>query len=136
MPTTRAFVDTNVFALRWFVLFQEAVRIYNLFQISYWDAAIVAAAKRLGATILYSEDLSDGREFRGRPSSQSVSCRIQRELEVILFFSSTPTRNNSTQARRRRRISNPPNASNTPLPGSGTTKFSSNRCEKSVIAKL
>jgi predicted nucleic acid-binding protein len=35
------------------------------FQISYWDAAIVAAAKRLGATTLYSEDLADGQVFEG-----------------------------------------------------------------------
>jgi predicted nucleic acid-binding protein len=46
-----------------FALFQEAVRIYDRFQISYWDAAIVAAAKRLGATTLYSQDLSDGQSF-------------------------------------------------------------------------
>jgi len=44
-----------------FVLFQEAVRLRDRFQISYWDAAILAAAKRLGATTLYSEDLSDAR---------------------------------------------------------------------------
>jgi predicted nucleic acid-binding protein len=48
-----------------FALFQEAVRLRERFQISYWDAAIVAAAKRLGATTLYSEDLSDGQSFEG-----------------------------------------------------------------------
>ncbi|HXI73299.1 MAG TPA: PIN domain-containing protein [Verrucomicrobiae bacterium] len=48
-----------------FVLFQEAVKIHGRFQISYWDAAIVAAAKRLGSTILYSEDLNDGQNFDG-----------------------------------------------------------------------
>jgi predicted nucleic acid-binding protein len=48
-----------------FALFQEAVRLRERFQISYWDAAIVAAAKRLGATTLYSEDLSDGQIFDG-----------------------------------------------------------------------
>lgn len=31
--------------------------------ISYWDAAIVSAAERLGASILYTEDLSDGQRF-------------------------------------------------------------------------
>lgn len=30
------------------------------FKISYWDGAIVAAAERLGATTLYTEDLSHG----------------------------------------------------------------------------
>ena len=29
-------------------------------QICYWDGAVVAAAERLGAAILYSEDLNDG----------------------------------------------------------------------------
>ena len=32
-------------------------------QISYWDGAIVAAAERLGATILYSEDLNDDQTY-------------------------------------------------------------------------
>ena len=48
-----------------FDLFQEAVRLQDRFQISYWDAAIVAAAKRLGAQWLYSEDLADGEVFEG-----------------------------------------------------------------------
>ena len=48
-----------------FVLFQEAVRLRDQFQISYWDAAILAAAKRLGATTLYSEDLTEGQRFEG-----------------------------------------------------------------------
>ena len=48
-----------------FALFREAVGIHGRFQISYWDAAIHAAAKRLGATILYSEDLSGGQNFEG-----------------------------------------------------------------------
>jgi predicted nucleic acid-binding protein len=33
------------------------------FGISYWDGAIVAAAERLGATTLYSEDLSHGQRY-------------------------------------------------------------------------
>jgi predicted nucleic acid-binding protein len=48
-----------------FALFEEAVRLRERFQISYWDAAILAAAKRLGATTLYSEDLNDGQGFDG-----------------------------------------------------------------------
>ncbi len=31
--------------------------------ISYWDAAIVASAQSLGASVLYSEDLNDGQAF-------------------------------------------------------------------------
>ncbi|HRX37692.1 MAG TPA: PIN domain-containing protein [Aestuariivirga sp.] len=33
------------------------------YQISYWDGAIIAAAERLGATTLYSEDLSHGQRY-------------------------------------------------------------------------
>jgi predicted nucleic acid-binding protein len=34
-------------------------------RISYWDAAIVAAARDLGCHTLYSEDLNPGQEFDG-----------------------------------------------------------------------
>jgi len=33
------------------------------FGISYWDGAIIAAAERLGATTLYTEDLSHGQHY-------------------------------------------------------------------------
>jgi len=33
------------------------------YRISYWDAAIVAAAERLGAPILYTEDLNHGQKY-------------------------------------------------------------------------
>ncbi len=33
------------------------------FRISYWDGAILAAAEALGATVLYTEDLSHGQEY-------------------------------------------------------------------------
>lgn len=46
-------------------LFQKAVKIRNRYQVSYWDAAIVAAAKELGATTLYMEDLSHGQVYDG-----------------------------------------------------------------------
>ncbi len=46
-------------------LFEEATRVCERFQISYWDAAVVAAAKRLGCSTLYSEDLSDGQNLEG-----------------------------------------------------------------------
>lgn len=32
-------------------------------RISYWDGSIVAAAERLGATILYTEDLNNGQSY-------------------------------------------------------------------------
>ncbi len=46
-------------------LFADARRIANRFQLRYWDAAIVAAARRLGAPTLYSEDLADGQDYEG-----------------------------------------------------------------------
>lgn len=33
------------------------------YQISYWDGAIIAAAEALGATTVYSEDLSHGQKY-------------------------------------------------------------------------
>ncbi|MFC7377927.1 PIN domain-containing protein [Brevundimonas sp. GCM10030266] len=33
------------------------------YQISYWDGAIIAAAERLGAKVLYSEDLPHGQTY-------------------------------------------------------------------------
>ena len=35
------------------------------FQISYWDAAIIAAGRLLGCETLLSEDLSDGQDYDG-----------------------------------------------------------------------
>lgn len=32
-------------------------------RISYWDAAVIVAAERLGAATLYSEDLGDGQRY-------------------------------------------------------------------------
>jgi len=34
-------------------------------RISYWDAAIVAAARQMGCDTLYSEDLNDGQQYDG-----------------------------------------------------------------------
>ncbi len=41
----------------------EAMEFQETFQISYWDAAIIAAAHRLRAGTLYSEDLNDGQRY-------------------------------------------------------------------------
>lgn len=35
------------------------------FRISYWDAAIIEAARTLGCEVVLSEDLSDGRDYAG-----------------------------------------------------------------------
>ncbi len=46
-------------------LFEEATKVQERFQISYWDAAIVMAAKRMNCETLYSEDLTDGQNYGG-----------------------------------------------------------------------
>ncbi len=46
-------------------LFRDAVGIHQRFQVSYWDAAILAAAKRMGCHTVYSEDLNDGQIYDG-----------------------------------------------------------------------
>jgi predicted nucleic acid-binding protein len=44
-------------------LVQIAVGISERLTISYWDAAILAAAEALGSRIVYSEDLNDGQHY-------------------------------------------------------------------------
>jgi predicted nucleic acid-binding protein len=46
-------------------LLLDTLRLKARYQLSYWDAAIVAAALQLGAAILYSEDLQHGQTFDG-----------------------------------------------------------------------
>lgn len=41
----------------------RAIEIQARFQLSYWDSAIVAAAIRMGCTVLFTEDLSHGQSF-------------------------------------------------------------------------
>ena len=43
----------------------DGIRQSQRYQISYWDGAIIAAAHRLGATTLYSEDLNHGQSYGG-----------------------------------------------------------------------
>jgi predicted nucleic acid-binding protein len=45
------------------VLVRHGIAYAQKFQISYWDAAIIAAAERLEAPILYTEDLNDGQLY-------------------------------------------------------------------------
>jgi predicted nucleic acid-binding protein len=46
-------------------LVRAAIDIHQRFQLNYWDAAIVAAAKQLGCRTLYSEDLNHGQDYDG-----------------------------------------------------------------------
>ena len=43
----------------------EAFALKERYRISYWDAAIVAAARSLGCKILYTEDLNAGQDYGG-----------------------------------------------------------------------
>jgi len=43
----------------------EAFQIKRVFRLSYWDAAIIAAARAIGCREVLSEDMSDGRAFEG-----------------------------------------------------------------------
>lgn len=42
-----------------------AIATHHRFQISYWDAAILEAARSLGCETVLSEDLSDGQDYGG-----------------------------------------------------------------------
>ena len=42
---------------------REAIRHSHRFKIGYWDAALIAAAERLDAPILYTEDLNHGQLY-------------------------------------------------------------------------
>jgi predicted nucleic acid-binding protein len=41
----------------------RGAEIANRYKISYWDGAILAGAERVGAPILYTEDLNDGQTY-------------------------------------------------------------------------
>ena len=47
------------------VLVEAALRTTERFQISYWDAAIIEAARALGCREVLSEDLSHGQDYGG-----------------------------------------------------------------------
>ena len=46
-------------------LILTSVQIRRKFQVSHWDATIIAAALELGCTTLYSEDLNHGQKYDG-----------------------------------------------------------------------
>ncbi len=55
----------------------EAIAAKQRFGISYWDAAILTAAKQMGCQTVYSEDLNDGQDYDGvrvvNPFSKTVA---------------------------------------------------------------
>jgi predicted nucleic acid-binding protein len=46
-------------------LILASVQIRRRFQVSHWDATIIAAAEKLGCSTLYSEDLKHGQNYDG-----------------------------------------------------------------------
>jgi predicted nucleic acid-binding protein len=46
-------------------LVRAAIGVHERFQLSYWDAAILAAAKQMGCSAVYSEDLNAGQDYDG-----------------------------------------------------------------------
>jgi predicted nucleic acid-binding protein len=46
-------------------LLQSAIATKHRYQISYWDAAIIEAARVLGCREILTEDLSDGQDYGG-----------------------------------------------------------------------
>ena len=44
---------------------KEAIRLARRYQVSYFDAQIIAAAKATGCPTLYSEDLNHGQDYDG-----------------------------------------------------------------------
>jgi len=50
-----------------YVLVRRAIGTSRRYQISYWDALIVAAAERAGCTRILSEDLNPGQTYNGIP---------------------------------------------------------------------
>lgn len=46
-------------------LVRAAIDLHRRHALSYWDAAIIAAAKQLGCPTVLSEDLSDGQDYDG-----------------------------------------------------------------------
>ncbi|MFA5509200.1 MAG: PIN domain-containing protein [Vulcanimicrobiota bacterium] len=43
----------------------NAIRSAQLYQVSFWDAMILAAAREMGARVVWSEDLNSGQDYDG-----------------------------------------------------------------------
>lgn len=48
-----------------YVAIRAAVGVADQAQLSFWDALLVVAAARIGAKVLYTEDMNDGQEILG-----------------------------------------------------------------------
>ena len=46
-------------------VFRTGVALSQRFRLSYWDGAILAAARACGCDAVYSEDLSDQQDYEG-----------------------------------------------------------------------
>jgi predicted nucleic acid-binding protein len=46
-------------------ILDEALAIKARYQLSYWDSAILAAARQIGCTEVLSEDMNDGQDYGG-----------------------------------------------------------------------
>lgn len=46
-------------------LMRHALQLRNRYRIAYWDAAVIAGARRLGASVLVSEDFAHGQDYGG-----------------------------------------------------------------------
>ena len=46
-------------------LFRSAVDVHERYQLSYWDAAILAAARQMGCHTVFSEDSNEGQNYDG-----------------------------------------------------------------------
>ena len=46
-------------------LFRDAVAMSQRFKLSYWDGAILAAARAMGCNVVYSEDLNAEQDYDG-----------------------------------------------------------------------
>lgn len=46
-------------------VFRTAVEIQRRFQTSFWDANILAAARAMNCSVVYSEDLNEGQDYGG-----------------------------------------------------------------------
>lgn len=46
-------------------LVHQAIKLSKSYQIGYFDAAILEAARQLGCSVLYSEDLNHGQDYKG-----------------------------------------------------------------------
>lgn len=63
-----AFIDiwkTYPFQATTLGVIEDALFLSQQFRISYWDAAIIAAARHLECQTLYTEDLSNGQNYEG-----------------------------------------------------------------------